>query len=202
LLTVAFTGTAIFAVYIKRYCRSRREAKRCALRRSGRLPGVLSRSCGSQTQPLVRHRNPLPLPHEEGGHLLDFPLSVADRSRFGDWEADLVYASKGKAALVSCNERKSRFLVLAKVASRTRCPQGGACSPPVCDSIGPAADVGLTTVRRWPGSKSWSRQPACARTFALHVRRGSVARTRTAMACCGNIFQGESASTRSRKRCS
>ena len=38
------------------------------------------------------------------------PGIVAGRTRFGDWEADLVCASKGKAALLTCNERKSRFV--------------------------------------------------------------------------------------------
>ncbi len=47
------------------------------------------------------------------------PEIVARRSRFGDWEADLICASKGKAALVSCNERKSRFLLLGKVENKT-----------------------------------------------------------------------------------
>ena len=47
------------------------------------------------------------------------PQIVADRAWFGDWEADLVIASKGKTALVSCNERKSRYLLLAKVENKT-----------------------------------------------------------------------------------
>lgn len=47
------------------------------------------------------------------------PESVANRSRFGDWEADLVAGSFGKAALVSCLERKSRYLLAAKVSDKT-----------------------------------------------------------------------------------
>lgn len=47
------------------------------------------------------------------------PEIVAGRGRFGDWEADLVSASFGKAALVSCIERKSRYLLLAKVDDKT-----------------------------------------------------------------------------------
>jgi len=47
------------------------------------------------------------------------PEIVASRGRFGDWEADLVSASFGKAALVSCVERKSRYLLLAKVDDKT-----------------------------------------------------------------------------------
>lgn len=47
------------------------------------------------------------------------PEIVANRSRFGDWEADLVVASFGKAALASCIERKSRYLLAAKVNDKT-----------------------------------------------------------------------------------
>ena len=47
------------------------------------------------------------------------PEVVASRSRFGDWEGDLVSGSYGKAALVSCIERKSRYLLAAKVEDKT-----------------------------------------------------------------------------------
>ena len=47
------------------------------------------------------------------------PEIVANRIRFGDWEGDLVSGSKGKAALLSCIERKSRFLLAAKVEDKT-----------------------------------------------------------------------------------
>ena len=43
------------------------------------------------------------------------PRIVELKTRFGDWEADLVCASKGKAALLTCTERKSHFLLLARV---------------------------------------------------------------------------------------
>jgi len=56
-----------------------------------------------------------------------WPQSVADRSRFGDWEAEPVYASRGKAALVSCNECESRFLLLGKAQNKTA-TWAGACS--------------------------------------------------------------------------
>jgi IS30 family transposase len=47
------------------------------------------------------------------------PEIVATRSRFGDWEGDLVSGSSGKAALASCIERKSRYLIAAKVEDKT-----------------------------------------------------------------------------------
>ena len=61
------------------------------------------------------------------------PQAVADRSRFGDWEADLVCASKGKAALVTCNERKSRFLLLGKVENKKANSFNKALIPPLLD---------------------------------------------------------------------
>ena len=61
------------------------------------------------------------------------PQVVADRFRFGDWEADLACASRGKAALVSCNERKSRFLVLAKVENKTAAAFNEALFPRLCE---------------------------------------------------------------------
>jgi IS30 family transposase len=51
--------------------------------------------------------------------IADRPDIVANRSRFGDWEADLVAGSFGKAALASCLERKSRFVLAAKVDDKT-----------------------------------------------------------------------------------
>lgn len=51
--------------------------------------------------------------------IADRPEIVTSRSRFGDWEADLVAGSFAKAALVSCIERKSRYLLAAKVDDKT-----------------------------------------------------------------------------------
>lgn len=47
------------------------------------------------------------------------PPVVESRERFGDWEADLMSGSFGKAALATCIERKSRFLIAAKVEDKT-----------------------------------------------------------------------------------
>lgn len=57
--------------------------------------------------------------HPERTSIATRPEIVANRGRFGDWEADLVSGSFGKAALVSCIERKSRYLLLAKVEDKT-----------------------------------------------------------------------------------
>jgi IS30 family transposase len=49
----------------------------------------------------------------------DRPKIVEDKSRFGDWESDSVLGGKGLGALATHVERKSRFLVVAKLRNRT-----------------------------------------------------------------------------------
>lgn len=39
------------------------------------------------------------------------PAIVGQRSRFGDWEADLMLGAPGKGAMTSCLERKSRYIL-------------------------------------------------------------------------------------------
>ncbi len=58
-------------------------------------------------------------------------------------EADFVCASKGKVALISCNQRKSRFLVLTKVESKTAAASGWALVPRLCE-IAPGLRKTLT----------------------------------------------------------
>jgi IS30 family transposase len=47
------------------------------------------------------------------------PECVNQRERFGDWEADLVIGAGHKQALVTINERVSRFSLIAHVPSKT-----------------------------------------------------------------------------------
>jgi transposase, IS30 family len=47
------------------------------------------------------------------------PAAVEDRSRFGDWEGDLVMGAKGCGALVTLVERKSRFLLAGRLKDKT-----------------------------------------------------------------------------------
>ncbi|MDO5673716.1 MAG: IS30 family transposase, partial [bacterium] len=61
------------------------------------------------------------------------PQVVAAGSRFGDWETDLICASKGKAALVSCNERTSRFLLLGKVEDKKAASFNASLIPRLCE---------------------------------------------------------------------
>jgi IS30 family transposase len=46
--------------------------------------------------------------------IADRPPETASRSRFGDWEGDMISGSKGKAALATCLERKSRLVIAAR----------------------------------------------------------------------------------------
>jgi transposase, IS30 family len=46
------------------------------------------------------------------------PGIVANRERYGDWEADLVVGARHSQALVTINERKSRYALLKRVASK------------------------------------------------------------------------------------
>jgi transposase, IS30 family len=53
-------------------------------------------------------------------HLIkDRPDIINTRERIGDWEGDTVYGAIGKGCLVSCVDRKSRFLTAALVDQRT-----------------------------------------------------------------------------------
>jgi IS30 family transposase len=47
------------------------------------------------------------------------PAIVDGRERFGDWEADLVIGAGQQQALVTLNERKSRYTLIDKVARKT-----------------------------------------------------------------------------------
>lgn len=47
------------------------------------------------------------------------PEIVAERSRFGDWEADLVLGRRGSGAIATYVERKSRYLMATLLPDRT-----------------------------------------------------------------------------------
>jgi IS30 family transposase len=55
------------------------------------------------------------------------PSVVAERGRFGDWEADLVIGAGQKQALVTMNERTSRYSLIAHVPFKT--------TQAVCDTM-------------------------------------------------------------------
>jgi IS30 family transposase len=47
------------------------------------------------------------------------PEAVATRERFGDWEGDTVEGAKGSGGIASHVERKSRYLIAAKLSDKT-----------------------------------------------------------------------------------
>ncbi len=47
------------------------------------------------------------------------PEKVDSRARFGDWEGDTVEGAKGSGAIASHVERKSRYLIAAKLCDKT-----------------------------------------------------------------------------------
>ena len=49
----------------------------------------------------------------------DRPEIINSRERLGDWEGDTVYGSVGKGSIVTCVDRKSRYLVTALLPNRT-----------------------------------------------------------------------------------
>jgi IS30 family transposase len=53
-----------------------------------------------------------------GTFLLSHRQMVGERNRFGDWEADLILGHRGSGAIATHVERKSRFLMVTKLADR------------------------------------------------------------------------------------
>ena len=66
--------------------------------------------------------------YSPGGHS---PLRA--EPAFGDWRADLVCAAEGQAALLSCKEDKSRFLLPTKAQNKTAIALGEALVPRLCE---------------------------------------------------------------------
>lgn len=50
------------------------------------------------------------------------PEAVQDRRRFGDWEIDTVEGGKGQGLILTCVERKSRYVLLGKLADKKSQP--------------------------------------------------------------------------------
>ena len=49
----------------------------------------------------------------------EWPKEIKERSRIGDWEGDTVYGAVGKGLLVTMVDRKTRYLLVGKIANRT-----------------------------------------------------------------------------------
>jgi IS30 family transposase len=68
------------------------------------------------------------------------PAIVADRQRYGDWEADLVVGARHSQALVTINERKSRYALITRVASK----QAAGVSQAIIEQLNPFAHMAHT----------------------------------------------------------
>ena len=49
----------------------------------------------------------------------DWPEEIKERTRIGDWEGDTVYGAIGKGLLVTCVDRKTRFLAASLLETRS-----------------------------------------------------------------------------------
>jgi IS30 family transposase len=56
------------------------------------------------------------------------PQAVDQRTRFGDWEGDTLEGAKGSGAIATHVERKSRYLVAAKLADKSANTMTSACA--------------------------------------------------------------------------
>ena len=68
------------------------------------------------------------------------PAVVAGRQRYGDWEADLVTGARHSQALVTINERKSRYALITRVASK----QAAGVSQAIIEQLKPFAHMAHT----------------------------------------------------------
>jgi len=68
------------------------------------------------------------------------PAIVADRARYGDWEADLVIGARHSQALVTINERKSRYALVTRFASK----QAAGVSQAIIEQLKPFAKMAHT----------------------------------------------------------
>jgi IS30 family transposase len=68
------------------------------------------------------------------------PAIVADRARYGDWEADLVIGARHSQALVTINERKSRYALITRVTSK----QAAGVSQAIIEQLKPFAKMAHT----------------------------------------------------------
>jgi len=85
-----------------------------------RAGGTLHRALRSQKKYSKRHRGRQrrgTIPNQVS--IEQRPAIVASRERFGDWEADLVIGAGQHQALVTINERQSRYCMMAHVPAKT-----------------------------------------------------------------------------------
>ncbi len=86
-----------------------------------------ARDQGALYTHLVRHHKKRQKQHKYGSgrglipgrvSIAERPEVVAERSRFGDWEGDTLEGAKGTGGLATHVERKSRYLITAKLSDK------------------------------------------------------------------------------------
>jgi IS30 family transposase len=128
------------------------------------------------------------------------PAIVNERSRFGDWEGDLVVGSRNPAAIATHVERRSRYLKASLLENR-KAETFNAAATPVYQQLPEALRQTLTvdTVRSFCVSRSWKAAPSSRFSLPTPTPPGSGERTKTPMACCDSTSPREPISAGSQK---
>lgn len=86
--------------------------------KTGRFPGIMSKKhLRRRGKRRISKKSPFNTIHPDR-IIPQWPPEIAGRARIGDWEGDTVYGGVGKGALVTLDDRKSRYLRMGKIGSR------------------------------------------------------------------------------------
>jgi len=128
------------------------------------------------------------------------PAIVNERSRFGDWEGDLVVGSRNSGAIATHVERKSRYLKASLLENR-KAETFNTAAITVYQQLPQALRQTLTL----DNGKEFSRFKELESSTTLKVTLptpmppGNEGRTKTPMACCASISPREPISARSKR---
>ena len=86
--------------------------------KEGRFPDISRKQHLRRRGKLKRSRNAAYQTIHPDRTIPEWPEEIRSRSRVGDWEGDTVYGGIGKGLLVTLVDRKTRYLVSARVDSR------------------------------------------------------------------------------------
>jgi IS30 family transposase len=114
------------------------------------------------------------------------PAVVEARKRFGDWEGDTVYGRRTRICLLTQVERKSRYLIAAKILDR-RAQSVAACKIAQFSALPKHWRRTLTlgtTARSSPPFNKSNRPPGCGCSSPIRTALGNAGPTRTPTGCC------------------
>ena len=118
--------------------------------------------------------------------------AVDSRQRFGDWEGDSVEGAKGTGGIASHVERKSRYLIAAKLPDKTANTMTTESAkafrqiPKICEKPSPSI-----TERNFLFLKNLRIKPIFVFILPTRIRPGSVVQTKILTVYFDNIFQKE-----------